>query len=176
MKQKKIPLWCVLAHAFGCSASRMRTTTAVPMRPLFPASAPKPPEPPDELERSWADPSSQLSVKSGRSVKVVVVMPFHIFLPGRTRRRGGGSEGKEPVFRSYFSPLSPSTQPRGRFPRGVFTPDSGPKTKPNSSGPNRVSHGTSFLPPGSLARRRLARVIRHHQAQTANSWEVDRYE
>ena len=28
---------------------------------------------------------------------------------------------------------------------------------------HRVSHGTSFLAPGSLARRRLARVIHHHQ-------------
>ena len=27
---------------------------------------------------------------------------------------------------------------------------------------NRVSHGASFLAPGSLARRRLARVIHHH--------------
>ena len=33
--------------------------------------------------------------------------------------------------------------------------------------PNRVSHGTSFLAPGSLARRRLARVIHHHQQHTS---------
>ena len=40
---------CVLAHAPGFESAR--ATTAVPMRPLCPASAPKPPEPPDELER-----------------------------------------------------------------------------------------------------------------------------
>ena len=32
----------------------------------------------------------------------------------------------------------------------------------------RVSHGTSFLAPGSLARRRLARVIHHHQFFTTS--------
>ena len=36
----------------------------------------------------------------------------------------------------------------------------GPNPKP---APDRVSHGTSFLAPGSLARRELARVIHHHR-------------
>ena len=31
---------------------------------------------------------------------------------------------------------------------------------------HRVSHGTSFLAPGSLARRRLERLIHHHQSHT----------
>ena len=31
----------------------------------------------------------------------------------------------------------------------------------------RVSHGTSFLAPGSLARRRLTRVIHHHNCRNA---------
>ena len=34
----------------------------------------------------------------------------------------------------------------------------------------RVSHGTSFLAPGSLARRRLARVIHHHHREEARQW------
>ena len=32
---------------------------------------------------------------------------------------------------------------------------------------DRVSHGASFLAPGSLARRRLARVINHHHKNTS---------
>ena len=36
---------------------------------------------------------------------------------------------------------------------------------------HRVSHGTSFLAPGSLARRRLARLIHHHH-QGGSIWRV----
>ena len=39
---------CVLAHAFGFESAGDYGRA---MRPFFPASAPEPPEPPDELER-----------------------------------------------------------------------------------------------------------------------------
>ena len=46
----------------------------------------------------------------------------------------------------------------------------------NAHDKHRVSHGTSFLAPGSLARRRLARVIHHQrtrQAKLAQLGDVD---
>ena len=64
-----------------------------------------------------------------------------------------------PVRFPFDRPAVPSNGRAMSFLRAGMAP-----IEPSESAPHhRVSHGTSFLAPGSLARRRLARLIHHHQ-------------
>ena len=57
-----------------------------------------------------------------------------------------------------------TTPPHQRFPPGFSrTMRPGQSASLYAPSEDRVSHGTSFLAPGSLARRRHARVIHHHR-------------